>query len=287
LLSEIAFEREKEPVMDISQTAFIPDASVSKPCLTDPPLISKSGLRPTAKRLRRYTRIDGVTYKIAETREEREGAFNLVYEAYTKGGLMDPNPYQMRVSPYHLQPTTDMFIAMHRDKVIYTLTLISDDFVGLPMQSIYEDELNERRQAGIYLAEVSCLASRTEYFPGNRMLDVFVQLLGLACQYSQLNNIDRLVIAIHPRHFRFYRRLLGITQIGGLKEYASVRNHPALAGEHDFARCEIERYPLYEQIYGYRFQRWELLRQPMLDDDREYFRPAAELCTSYAPVFAA
>ena len=273
--------------MDCSPSAFVPDTSVCQPSLPGPSIVSTASIVPKVRRPWRHATIDGVTYKIAQTREERELAFRLVYDAYAKSGLMDVNSQRMRVTPYHLQPTTDVFIATHRDNVINTLTLISDEFDGVPMQSIYEDELNARREQGLYLAEVSCLASWRDYFPSNRMLAIFVQLLGLACQYSRQNSIDRLVIAIHPRHFRFYRRCLGIRQIGGERVYASVRNHPAVAGEHDFARMDIDRYPLYDKIYGYRFQRWELLRQPMLKEDREYFRPATEHCTSYAPVFAA
>jgi hypothetical protein len=232
--------------------------------------------------------IDGVTYKIAECHDERVRAFRLVYDAYVKAGLMDANSYQMRVTRYHLLPTTDVFIAMHEGNVICTVSVVSDDFEGIPMDSIYANEVNERRLQGLYLAEVSCLASCHDYFPANRMFDIFVQLLGLICQYGRLNAIDRLVLAIHPRHFRVYRRLLGVSQFGDEKEYLSVRSHPAIACEHDFAKMDVERFPLYDRLYGHRFQRWELLRQPMLETDREYFRPAAELCLGCAPVvFAA
>ncbi len=246
-----------------------------------------SALSARSKLHRECTTIDGITYKIASCREEREAAFRLVYDAYTQGGLIDSNPYEMRVTPFHLVATTDVFIARHEGNVVYTLTLVSDDFAGLPMQSIYASEIDERRKNGCYLAEVSCLASRQDYFSRSRMLDVFVQLLGLTCQYCRRNDIDRLLIAIHPRHSRFYRRLLGVEQIGEVKQYACVRDHPAVACEHDFVRMDQERYPMYDRIYGHLFHRAELLRQPMLDDDREYFRPASKFCLSNLPAFAA
>jgi hypothetical protein len=57
---------------------------------------------------RRQTRtIDGITYKIASCQEEREAAFRLVHDAYVTAELMDPNAYRMRVTPWHLLPTTD------------------------------------------------------------------------------------------------------------------------------------------------------------------------------------
>ena len=58
-----------------------------------------------------------VEYKIANSREERAAAFRLVYDAYLKGGLGEPNPHQMRVTPYHLLPGTEVFIAVLEGKV--------------------------------------------------------------------------------------------------------------------------------------------------------------------------
>src|SRR5438552_1361440 len=74
----------------------------------------------------RQTVIEGVAYKVASTRQEREAAFRLVYEAYTGVGLMEPNAYGMRVTPYHLLPTSEVFVAILDGKVICTLSLIGD-----------------------------------------------------------------------------------------------------------------------------------------------------------------
>ncbi len=59
--------------------------------------------------------IDQVTIKIAENRDERSAAFRLVYHAYIRAGLIEPNPAGLRVTPYQLQPNCDIFIASLRD----------------------------------------------------------------------------------------------------------------------------------------------------------------------------
>src|SRR5690606_3507969 len=52
---------------------------------------------------------------IAATRAERERAFRLIYDAYVRSGLGTPNAWQMRVTPYHLLPTTTIFNATLTD----------------------------------------------------------------------------------------------------------------------------------------------------------------------------
>jgi hypothetical protein len=232
-----------------------------------------------------HTTIDGVTYKIAECREEREAAFRLVYDAYTEAGLMEQNPFRMRVTPYHLLPTTDVFLAMRDREILCTLTLIGDGELGVPMESIYAKEVSALRNHGDYFGELSCLADRRQQ--SVQLLTILTNLNGLIGQYARSNGMDHLLIAVHPKHERFYRRLFGFRQLGELKSYPSVGDRPAVAAFHDFARMDTERYPLYDKIYGTRYSPWELLPRPMLEEERDHFRPTAELCSSYIPMAAA
>lgn len=218
----------------------------------------------------------GVAYKVAETREEREQAFRLVHDSYVKSNLIDPSPYGMRVTPFHLLPTTDVFIATLGDQVIYTVTLISDDELGLPLEDLYAPEIDSLRRRGLFLSEVSCLASRDGVFSQKEMFDVFVNLMSLMAQYARQNELDRFLIAVHPRHMRLYQRLLGFEQIGPQRMYPSVRYNPAVPAEHDFAALDRNPYKLYDRIYGHRFRPSELLRQPMPLEERDLFQSAVE-----------
>jgi hypothetical protein len=217
-----------------------------------------------------------VTYKIADCLAEREAACRLVHDAYVKSNLIDPNRYRMRVTPFHLLPTTDVFIALYRQQVIYTVTLISDDDLGLPLEDLYPTEIEGLRRRGLFLSEVSCLASRDGIFSQTEMFDVFVNLMSLMAQYARHNDLDRFLIAVHPRHMRLYQRMLGFEQIGPVRKYASVRYNPAVAASHDFMKLDRNPYRLYDRIYGNRFRPSELLRQPMPLMEREYFSDAAD-----------
>ena len=125
----------------------------------------------------------GVRCRIAATRSEREAAFELVYEAYLRSGLSDPNPWRVRVTPYHLLPDAEVFVAVHRGQVLLTYTFVFDGELGVPMELVYAREVDELRRAGVRFAEATCLADRREEL-GGAFLPVFLNLTRFATQFA-------------------------------------------------------------------------------------------------------
>lgn len=235
-----------------------------------------SAFNTTSLLMEKYSRtvIDGVTYKVADCREEREEAFQLTYKAYVKANLIAENPHEMRVSPHHLNPMTDVLIAKYQGRVVYTVTLITDDVAGLPMDEIFPEELDELREQGGCVAEMSCLAGDEDAFEGREGYKVYTNLISLALQFARQNGVDRLLLAVHPRHARFYDRFFGCEPIGETKAYAAVQDNPAVPCVHDFAKLDKRGYKLFDQMYSIPFYSWELTRQPMSQMDRTYFECA-------------
>ena len=89
-----------------------------------------------------------IEYRIANNRWDCLAAFRLVYETYLNRGLIEPNHFRLRVTPFHLLPTTHTFLAIQNQKVICSVSLIGDGELGLPMESIYHEEVNRSRGAG-------------------------------------------------------------------------------------------------------------------------------------------
>ncbi|MBN1852434.1 MAG: hypothetical protein JW829_06905 [Pirellulales bacterium] len=224
---------------------------------------------PSIRDRRQTNVINGITYKIGSNQEEREQSFQLIHDTYVANGLIEENALRMRVTQWHMLPTTDLFLAIHDSTVIYTMTLISDDRLGVPMDSIYPKELQILRETGVYFAEVSCIALERDYFSNIKMFNVFVQLVGLVFQYARYNDIQQLVIAIHARHSHFYKRFLGFEPISKVKPYKSDQDYPIVACSHDFKRLDMEGYRLFDRVYSNQFDRRYLLRQPMLSRERE------------------
>jgi hypothetical protein len=213
--------------------------------------------------------------RIARTRRDRTGAFELVYRKYIEAELIHYNPFRMRVTPYHLLPTTNMFVASEEGRVICTVTLIGDGELGLPMESIYPAEVLDCRRKNLYVGEVSCLAF--ERMEMSKFLLVFMQLTRLMAQHARSYGMDRLLIAVHPQHARFYQRCMGMEQVGPLKTYPSVQNAPAMACALDFAAIDRNRPRCWTSYFGTRLPESEILSHPMSDREIAWFGPIAEM----------
>jgi hypothetical protein len=223
-----------------------------------------------------------IAYQIAATRTQREAAFRLVYHSYLEAGLGVPNAYQMRVTPYHLLPTTETFVATLRNDAIFTVSLVIDGELGLPMETVYPGEVENRRQQGLRVGEVSCLADRRANFRGS--FPVFLRLCRLMVQYARRQGLDQLLVAVHPRHVRFYRRFLDFRVAGEVRDYPTVRNHPAVALCLDFERIDRELPENYDTFFGQPLPPWELEPRPISDSDREYFRAMVDPTFKLAPL---
>ncbi len=228
------------------------------------------------------TTTEQVDYRIASTRAERAAAFRLVYDSYIEAGLGEPNEYSMRVTPYHLLPTTETFLAVRDGRAILTMSLIADGELGLPMQAVYGDVVERYHEQGIHCGEVSCLADRQDHL--GDFFPVFFRLTRLMIQYAVRRRLDGLLVACHPRHARFYRRCLGFHQVGEERAYPTVRNNPAVALYLDFARCRRERPDLADAYETVRFPDQELWPRPISPAQRAYFSTLVDPRLALAPL---
>lgn len=213
-------------------------------------------------------------FRIAQSREEYRGAFRRAYEAYLAAGLAEPNPFQMRVTPWQLLPTTQVFVALRGCETIATVSLVCDGELGLPLEAIYGEEVAWLRNEGLFLAEVSCLADHRHN--ADRSPARALRLMSLMVQCAQRQGVNHLLIAVHPRHAKFYQRFTAFEPIGGLRSYEAVRNRPAVALALDLDRVPLEHPELYRQFFGVRFPDAVFQRRPMPSALRAEFEPVVE-----------
>ncbi len=223
-----------------------------------------------------------VDYKIASTREQRAAAFRLVYEAYLRAGLGEPNVHGMRVTPYHLLPTTEVFVAICREQAAFTVTLVGDGELGLPMEAVYPGEVESRREQGLRVGEVSCLADRRSEF--RRCFPVFLRLCRFTAQYAWRIGLHQLLVAVHPKHARFYKRFMDFEPIGQQRSYPSVRNNPAVAMMLDMVRLHRQRPEAYYTLFAPVIDCDLLKPQPITRSQSEYFSPMVDSNFNFAPL---
>lgn len=223
-----------------------------------------------------------IQFKIASTRQDRGQAFRLVYQSYLQSGLGEPNQYHMRVSPYHLLPTTEVFLATCRGEAIFTMTLVIDGALGLPMECVYGEEVAKRREQGLFAAEVSCMADRRKNFRG--FLPVFFGVSRLMAQYAWSRGVHELLVAVHPKHAKFYRRYMAFSPFGQLRAYPTVRNNPAVALALNFDRVNRDRPKSFDTFFGQWLPDEQLKPRPITPAQCEYFRSMVDPTFRLAPI---
>ena len=157
-----------------------------------------------------------VAFRPAMSRAEREAAHHLTYEAYLRRRLCRPNRFRMRVTPYHLVPTTELFIAVAESNVVGTLSLAFDGELGLPMEDVFAKEVGARRAQGLKLAEACSLAIADG---GRSCQQQVFGLYRLMAQFADYQGADQILAAVQPKHLRIYQRFMAFETFGDVQSY--------------------------------------------------------------------
>lgn len=187
--------------------------------------------------------VEGMVFKIAETRDELEAAYRLVHDVYVQEGYSDTEASGMRINLRYALPTTTTFIGIHQGKVVITMTLVGDSPLGVPMDAIFSRELYRLRTQGRFIAEVSALASDPSYRRGTQALALFSNKIMWLYAIRNLK-VDDLVIAVNPKHRWVYQTLILFEPISsGVKSYHYVKDAPAVAMRLDLrtVKARLER----------------------------------------------
>ncbi|MCM8824125.1 MAG: hypothetical protein NC822_05590 [Candidatus Omnitrophica bacterium] len=188
-----------------------------------------------------------ITYRVARTHQELEKAYNLVYREYLQRGYTKPNPHQLKLSIYNALPQTTTFVALIGEDILSTATVIPDSPLGLPMDELYQEELNKFRSKKIRICEISMLASNSELFHkgvslmlnSKKLLLVFFLFKLIFDYVRDYLSFDYICITINPKHSLTYDFLL-FKELGELKSYKSVNNAPAIGKYLDLRSIEEE-----------------------------------------------
>ena len=186
----------------------------------------------------------GFQCKIARSTEELEAACRIVHDSYVQAGYMDPQPSGLRLTLHHALPKTTIFLVTRDEQFIATSTLFPDSPLGLPMDSLYREELNRLRLSGRILGEVGSLAVHREFREPNPTLPLFIHKMIYRYALENLK-MDDTVLTINPRHQLYYQHVMLCEKIGEEKSYQTVNGNPAIALRNDLATLK----PRFEVFY--------------------------------------
>ena len=171
--------------------------------------------------------------RLADTESGRNSASMLINKMYAWRGY--GSAHQVKASPSRITLT-----ASDKEKVIGTVTLGIDSEEGLLADEIFRPEIDQRRNAGGKVCELTKLA----FDPDIRSKFALASLFHIVFIYGRrMHNCTDVFIEVNPRHRRFYETMLGFKRQCEIRTNPRV-NAPAVLLWVDIAYVE-------EQIHKY------------------------------------
>lgn len=145
------------------------------------------------------------------TADDLIAAYRFVYEEYVRSGFIYPNPVELRLrQEFELDNHMVTFAAFHGDAIVGTMSLILN-LDRLPLDDIYPERVESLRRAGV-VAEVSNMVVRRDHAGTTAILRGLIREIWDECTDRSVRNI---VIAVSPKHVRYFSRIFGFEPMGG------------------------------------------------------------------------
>ncbi len=164
--------------------------------------------------------------QVAQSLNDVTSSWQLVYRSYRQLNLIDENPYEIFTVPQAVHADSAVFFGQVGSSVAYTMTAYHDGPLGLPLDSVYQNELDRLRRQGRSLLEVGLFADRRVEM--KRQIDTLLDLMRYATYFGLCGGSRDAVVGVHPRHAAFYRRFLGFQAIGPVKDHPKVNDAPVV-----------------------------------------------------------
>ena len=157
----------------------------------------------------------------------RQKAYELLYDLYSKMEITQKKDHGLWLSIYDALPETTTFVAKNDQGYVEgALTVVFDSHIGMPADELYKKEIDELRAANEQICEFVSLGIREKV---KSRLKVLASLFYCAFLHAWWRNDSRdLIITVHSRFEKFYRRNVFFDKIGPERQYAKVNGAPTV-----------------------------------------------------------
>lgn len=168
----------------------------------------------------------GLHFAVAQTLEDVTDSWHLLYSVYRRVGYIPANPYELHTTPHAISPEALVVTAKIQGLTVGTICAIPDGPLGLPLDSVYHEQLQALRQPGHTLLEIGLFADRREDV--DRSFITILELMRFTFYFGYHQATTDIVCGIPPRRARLYARAFGFEIIGEPTNYASVQGNPVV-----------------------------------------------------------
>jgi N-acyl amino acid synthase FeeM len=181
--------------------------------------------------------VASLDFGLATETRDFEGAFRLLHDQYVRIGYMHPHPSRRRVTIFNALPSTKVFVARDRGRVVGTVTLVQDSPLGLPMDQVYQDELSAFRASGRRLGEASTLSVDADYQESG--VGILMRLYRMLTVYATtIARLHDLCMVVRGHHARFYQTFFPFRPIGPTRPYPRLEGAPVVGFRADLTRIQ-------------------------------------------------
>ncbi|MFH1920969.1 MAG: hypothetical protein ABIP48_13955 [Planctomycetota bacterium] len=209
--------------------------------------------------------------RIARGRRELIGAFELVYRSYLAKGYVSPHSGGIIYREAFGLPASRTVVATTESAIVLgTLTVVGDNPAGIDIEITYPGEVRSLREEGRDLAEITCLAIRpTGEFARTA---VFLALTRCMIHHAYREGFNDLLMAVHPRHYRFYRRYFRVLPLGPCRPHPFVRGNPSIGCRIDLDNLKQTVAPeMWHQYFAHPPPESDYTEPPIERADHSYF----------------
>ena len=156
--------------------------------------------------------------RVARTLEEVLAAWRLVHEAYVAKAIIEPNQFHLHTNLQATCPGALVICGDTAGELTSTLTIVPDGSLGLPLDDVFQTELDTLRDRGVRLSEFGLFTHRISALP--------LQMLAASIDTALPDAGCAIAVGVHPRHVGFYRRAFGFVQSSDVRQYTSLQSVP-------------------------------------------------------------
>jgi hypothetical protein len=151
-----------------------------------------------------------VVFKIAETRDELEQAYKLLYKVFRAKNLVIVNSSEMKITKLDVLPTTKMLIAVRNGEVQSCLSLSFEGVFRTPSEEHFD--LNFIKKQNKAFIELSHFAIEPQISHFHE--DFLLPLCRLALELNTFGpRAEFIVTSLSPGHFDYFKAVFGLRRL--------------------------------------------------------------------------
>jgi hypothetical protein len=169
--------------------------------------------------------LPGLSVELAPSRSDRQRALELHREVYKRKGLLAEDTLKPpAVLPQACVPGSAIFVAKEYGTIVGTITFYMDSAIGLPMDDVHGEEVDEMRRSFVRVAEVGGLAVLED----RRGVGITMMLYLATFRWALATDTKCIVACINPSSRRAYRKLLLFEVLGECKQHPRFLGAPSI-----------------------------------------------------------